>query len=161
MAADPGEALQLSRAVRELSVGVDRYRRAFADELGLGVTEVLALGHLHSHGPITPRVLGTDLGLTAGSVTALVDRLVKAGFAARAPHRTDRRSVLINLTVAGRHAMAWLYEQSQACIADALGKVPDADILDVGRIVSLMTAIGAALGDGLPQRDAGPAGTGA
>lgn len=42
------------------------------------------------------------MGVTTGTLTVNVDRLEKQGLVARIPHETDRRSILVALTEAGR-----------------------------------------------------------
>ena len=50
---------------------------------------------LSETGPITAGELGRRVGLTTGSVTALVDRLESAGYVKRERHPKDRRSIMI------------------------------------------------------------------
>lgn len=66
---------------------------------GLGNSEMSAMEHLAqaSGAGLTPKQLGGRLGLSSGAVTALVDRLEKAGYAARSPNPKDRRSSVIRL----------------------------------------------------------------
>lgn len=45
--------------------------------------------------PLTAGQLGSTLGLTPASVTALVDRLITAGHVRREPDPTDRRRILL------------------------------------------------------------------
>jgi DNA-binding MarR family transcriptional regulator len=57
-----------------------------------------ALEALDEHGSLTPGELGTLLSLTSGSVTALIDRLEKLGWASRNRHPDDRRKIIVTLT---------------------------------------------------------------
>lgn len=107
----------VSMALRQLVLGWDRYREAVAAELGVGTTEVVALGYLYHDGPLTPRDIGERLNLTSGSVTALVDRLESSGFVTRSQHPDDRRSLLASVTPAGRHAMQWFYDRLDEIVA--------------------------------------------
>lgn len=47
-----------------------------------------------------------DLRITVGAASKLVDRLERDGLAVRRPHPDDRRSSLVDLTPAGRDALA-------------------------------------------------------
>lgn len=107
-------------ALRQLVLGWDRYREAIAEELGVGTTEVVALGFLHHDGPQTPTDLGQRLNLTSGSVTALLDRLESAAYVTRAHNPDDRRSLLVSLTPAGRHGVQWFYERVDELVSDTL-----------------------------------------
>jgi DNA-binding MarR family transcriptional regulator len=120
---DRPTAREVTLAVRELVLGWDRYRECVADELGVGTSEVVALGFLCDDGPRTPSEIGHRLNLTSGSVTALLDRLEAAAFVTRAQNPDDRRSLLATATPAGRHAMQWFFERLDAMIDSELGKV--------------------------------------
>ncbi|WP_430644775.1 MarR family winged helix-turn-helix transcriptional regulator [Agromyces sp. GXS1127] len=52
----------------------------------------------HDRRPVTPSRLVAVLGLTAGAVTQLVDRLRSAGLVETAPNPDDARSRIIRLT---------------------------------------------------------------
>jgi DNA-binding MarR family transcriptional regulator len=75
------------------------------------------------------------LGLTSGSVTALLDRLGKAGFVSRSQHPDDRRSLLATATPAGRHAMQWFYEELDAIVAQAIAAFPDLPLPSLSTVV--------------------------
>jgi DNA-binding MarR family transcriptional regulator len=47
------------------------------------------------NGPATAGQLATWTGLTTGAITAMLDRLEKAGFVRREPHPDDRRKVVV------------------------------------------------------------------
>jgi DNA-binding MarR family transcriptional regulator len=53
-------------------------------------------------GPVSQRLLADELGLTAGTVSVRIDRLVDDGLAERRPDPTSKRNVLIELTDRGR-----------------------------------------------------------
>jgi DNA-binding MarR family transcriptional regulator len=82
-----------------------RHAAYLAQRHELTSADNLALYHLADQ-PLRSRELADRLGLTPGSVTALVDRLVARDLARRVPHATDRRIVLIEMTDSGR-AEAW------------------------------------------------------
>ncbi len=77
----------------------------FAQRLGLPSADALALYHLANE-PLRSSELANRLGLTPGSVTSLVDRLIARGLARRVAHATDRRVVLVEMTDAG-HGASW------------------------------------------------------
>ena len=52
-------------------------------------------------GLLTMTRLGSEVSLTSGGITRLVDRLVEAGYVQRQDCPTDRRSVFVSLTCAG------------------------------------------------------------
>jgi DNA-binding MarR family transcriptional regulator len=65
--------------------------------LRLGRTDCWFLTLLAVHGPLTPGRLAVLTGKTSGTITCVVDRLERAGFAARERDSADRRKVLVVL----------------------------------------------------------------
>jgi DNA-binding MarR family transcriptional regulator len=63
--------------------------------------EVLMLLFLSRRRSLPMRTIGSRLQVHQTSVTNAVDRLEAAGLVARAPHPTDRRATLVELTPAG------------------------------------------------------------
>jgi DNA-binding MarR family transcriptional regulator len=61
-------------------------------------TEFDALDELSHADGLTPGDLGERLSLTSGSVTALLDRLERLGWAERSRHPDDRRKILVRGT---------------------------------------------------------------
>lgn len=85
-----GEAMQefMARAVL--------FQDAVARSVGLNSTDLQAVGLLMSSGPATPGELAARTGLTAGgAVTAMIDRLERAGYVSRARDEADRRRVIV------------------------------------------------------------------
>jgi DNA-binding MarR family transcriptional regulator len=101
------EALRdgLGDAMRTHQAAVDAFDEAVADHLGVNRTDLRCLDVLLRLGAATPGQLGTELGLTTGSVTALLDRLEKLGYLGRSPDPTDRRRLIVRPSAtAGRLA---------------------------------------------------------
>jgi MarR family 2-MHQ and catechol resistance regulon transcriptional repressor len=90
-------------------------------------------------GRVTMSKLSTQVALTTGGVTRLVDRMVDAGLVSRQNCPSDRRSVHVILTPRGhamlgqaigahidgieRHLMAPLNDQDRAALTAALSKL--------------------------------------
>jgi DNA-binding MarR family transcriptional regulator len=111
---------EIGRVTRNFIRTVDHYRQQHAERTGTGVTELLAMGHLYHEGDLSPTELAERLDLTTGSVTALVNRLVKAGHAERHAHPEDRRRLVITLTRPGVRIIAGLFSGLRDATAGAL-----------------------------------------
>lgn len=139
------EVAVLRTALRALVHGVESLRAHYADEFGVGTTDVSALAALHRLGAMAPRELGVELGLTSGSVTALCDRLVHAGLVAREQHPADRRRVVVTLTAKGRRGVVRMSRATDRYIGAALetaaGKCA-ADAINVQHIAQVMHMVG-------------------
>ena len=86
---------------RELSAAVVLFHEAIAGRLGLTAADHKALDIVDRHGPLTASELADQTGLTRAAVTALVDRLERAGYVRRGNDPGDRRRVMVS--VSGHH----------------------------------------------------------
>jgi DNA-binding MarR family transcriptional regulator len=71
---------------------------AAAEYLGINTTDGRAIDVIDQAGRITAGDLARELRLSTGAVTAIVDRLERAGYARRVADPSDRRRVLIEVT---------------------------------------------------------------
>jgi DNA-binding MarR family transcriptional regulator len=92
---------ELGQVVQAYQSAVDDYDREVARLLGVNETDLRCLELLLVNGERSPRELSTQLGLTTGSVTAMLDRLEKHALLTRSPHPVDRRKTVITLTPQG------------------------------------------------------------
>ena len=65
-------------------------------------TTLVTLVRINPPGGISQRRLANEMGLTPGTVSARVDRLVADGLVVRAPDPADKRGSLVTLTARGR-----------------------------------------------------------
>ena len=72
------------------------FHQSVADRLGLNVTDHKCVDFLILHGPSTAGDLAERTSLTTGAMTAVLDRLEKAGFVERKPDPVDRRKVIVH-----------------------------------------------------------------
>lgn len=91
------EAVARSAGVmRDLMARAVLFQDAVARSGGLNGTDLQTVGLLMSEGPATPGELAERVGLTSGgAITAVVDRLERAGYVTRSRDGQDRRRVLI------------------------------------------------------------------
>jgi DNA-binding MarR family transcriptional regulator len=93
---------------------------------------------------LTPKWLGLELSLTTGAVTALLDRLAKAGHLDRVSNPQDRRSVLLRLTDSGTALLAAVDERYDAVSVEVLRASPrlgeDEVVEDLARAAAVITA---------------------
>lgn len=96
------EAMAIVHSLRALTVDLNVAVSGFANKYKMHSTDVRALICLldaeRSNTSATPGWLGSQLGINSASVTALVDRMVKAGHVARERDSADRRRVLLQVT---------------------------------------------------------------
>jgi DNA-binding MarR family transcriptional regulator len=100
------QLLHLSRAHEAANEAFDD---AACERLGINRTDLRCLNIVDNQGPMTAGRLAELSGLTTAAVTAVLDRLERAGYARRVRDQPDRRQVLVELTplLAERGAAIW------------------------------------------------------
>lgn len=111
MSRDRRKTLQetLGTEVRAYQRAVDAFDESVAELLGINRTDMRCLDVLLERGEATPGQLADAVGLTSGSVTAMLDRLERGGFVQRAPDPTDRRRFVVRPTTKSLEECAKLY----------------------------------------------------
>ena len=107
----------LAMAGRRLSTATIMFHQAIADRLGLNVTDHKCIDLLLLKGPQTAGELAAQTGLTTGAITAVIDRLEKAGFAHRQDDPRDRRRVIVEVIPKRVGEIARLFEPFAAAFA--------------------------------------------
>jgi DNA-binding MarR family transcriptional regulator len=101
----PAEVLDLFREMTGQSIVLSA---AIARHAGVSPSDLEVLGAIEQRGPLTAGELARLTGLSAAAVTGLIDRLERAGVAARKPDPADRRRVLVAASK-GAERIAELY----------------------------------------------------
>jgi len=92
-----GEVIELFRATGSQDNAFDALA---AERLGVNRTDLECLTIIERRGGLSAGELAGESGLTTGAVTGVIDRLERAGYAARVPDPADRRRVLVEVTPA-------------------------------------------------------------
>jgi DNA-binding MarR family transcriptional regulator len=109
--------MQLINAGRAVHAALDTVDVRVAERLGLHRNDLRGL-NLLEHGPLSAMDLGAGLDLTSGAVTALIDRLERAGFVQRQRSSLDRRSVQVHLKPEAFSRIALLYRDVAAAVLE-------------------------------------------
>jgi DNA-binding MarR family transcriptional regulator len=76
----------------------DAFDNLAAEQLGVNRTDLHCLDIVQRVGSVTAGQLATETGLTTGVVTAVIDRLERAGYVHRVRDNEDRRRVMVEVT---------------------------------------------------------------
>jgi DNA-binding MarR family transcriptional regulator len=118
--------------LRALLTESDRIAQGFAVRHRLSASDFRALLHVvvseTDGSPLAASDLRTRLNVSAGAVTYIIDRLVKAGHVRRDADPSDRRKVILRYSDEGFALSRAYFEPIRMRYARALADVPDRDL---------------------------------
>lgn len=89
---------ELQQAMQRSTMWTVLLHHTVAAKAGINVTDAQCVNLLSLDGPMTPGQLAQAMGITTGgAITAVVDRLEKAGYVRRTRDPDDRRRVIVEL----------------------------------------------------------------
>jgi DNA-binding MarR family transcriptional regulator len=143
--ADDAVRQELALLLRRLTVELDAVGQRFASMHGLGRTDVRALVAImdaaRSGSAVTAGALGSAVELSSASVTALVDRLERAGHVHRVRDDADRRRVVLEMSEAAMASGAEFFGGLQRDLAAAMSEFTDEELDVVRRFLTAMTDV--------------------
>jgi MarR family 2-MHQ and catechol resistance regulon transcriptional repressor len=86
---------------------------------GLGDSDFRVLEVLLHKGPLPVNTIGPKVGLTAGSISVGIDRLVKKALVTRESVEHDRRVRIVELTEKGRKLISKIFAEHAAAMEEA------------------------------------------
>lgn len=128
---DERERLQveLSNEVRANQRATDVVDELVSQLMGINRTDSRCMDILDQHGSMSAGDLAEASRLSTGAITAVIDRLERAGFARRVPDPSDRRRVLVEITPkAYEAAFELMTEPMQALYAPLAARYSDDDL---------------------------------
>lgn len=119
MSSPSSTSTALASELRIATMRLARRLRSERADLDLTVTQVAALASLERHGPTTPGALAAIERVQPPSMTRILAGLQERELVARAPHPSDGRQVMVELTPQARQLLkadrrrreAWLSQR--------------------------------------------------
>ena len=140
------DATGILRAIRRIVRAVDLHSRALRKDAGLNVPQLLTLEAIEGapRQPVLASQLVGQVGVSPGTMSGIIDRLVREGLVIRTRDKVDRRRVQLTLSPAGRERVAGAPVLLQTRVTEQLARLPAherAEILNVlERVGALMEA---------------------
>lgn len=125
--------------VRNLYEAMYRFDSLAAAQLGLHVTDLRCANALETS-PLSAGEIGSRLALSSGSVTALVNRLVRAEFVERVRDPNDARRSLVALTPIFKKRAYKVYSELGAAISVHYTKYGDDELRTIVDAIALLSA---------------------
>ena len=143
--ADDQVRLDITRLIRRLTVEVDAMGDRFAGQHALGRTDVRALVAImdaaRTGSALTAGALGSAVELSSASVTALVDRLERAGHVHRVRDPDDRRRVVLEISDSAMAAGGAFVGGLQRDLVAAMDGYTDEELAVVRRFLGEMADV--------------------
>ena len=103
--------------------------------------QVELLELLGNQGPMKMSDLAAELGISLGAVTALADRMVRAGVIERQRSTTDRRVILLVQTNHGRQVLQNISETRSAVMGRYFGRLTDDEMMQMENLCRKMLGV--------------------
>jgi len=127
--------LELAKILHQLERSYRHLRQRIAKELGFSQVELTALLAVGNEDAASPGALTEELGFTSGAVTAVLDRLSRAGYLRREKHPVDRRGVVILLTARGEEVLEIIWDRHHLVLQRVISETPC--LTDIDKILPL------------------------
>lgn len=93
-------------ALRRILRATELFGKELAQAAGLSPVQFRVMQLVAEKGLTTPKALSVQMGVTQGTITALLDKLQKQGMLTRERSEVDRRQMNIAVTERGRETLA-------------------------------------------------------
>ena len=142
---DVEERRELALLLRRLTVELDAVGQRFAGLHAIGRTDVRAMVAIMDAArrgeALTAGALGRAVDLSSASVTALVDRLERAGHVRRVRDPQDRRRVVLEMSESAMAAGGQFFGGLQRDLVAAMEGYADDELTAVRRFLTEMTEV--------------------
>ena len=130
---------ELLLSVRQMYAAIDRFDAIAAAELGVDRTALRAINAMEC-GSVGPGALGAALGLSSGSVTAMLDRLERAGHIERSLSQEDGRRRDARLTEQARDLADRTYSRLGLALSQAFSGQDELRLRDLAAGLAAISA---------------------
>ena len=136
--------------LREIFTLSNRFQKHVGRSLSVNDTDLSAMEHLMTEGPLSPSDLARRLDISTAATTVVVDRLAALGHVHREPHAHDRRKVVVVPSPASVQAAFETLIPMLAGISGVASGLSEGDRATVERFLTDVIAVYSAA---IPARD--------
>lgn len=132
---------QLPDLMRALGSRTILYQQSIIKQLDISGNDFISIDLLNELGPMTAGELSKKTGLSTGSITALIDRLEKIGYARREKDPNDRRRVIIVPTYEEKTEIKTSYESLNSAMLNLATQYPPEQLTLINHFLTNAIAI--------------------
>ncbi len=130
---------QIIFSIRRLIQASELYTKELNKKYQISAAQLNCILTLEEFGPLPPSQIARNMMVKSSTVTGVVDRLEKKGFAERMRNSPDRRVITIQLTEAGKKLAKNAPPPIQQKIIDGLKQTEKAKIEQIVRSLIMLT----------------------
>ncbi len=137
------QVAQVGIAIRKMGAQSVITSRTVADRFGLHMTDLEVLDLIFLRRQASAGELAEATGLSSGSVTALIDRLERAGYVERTDDASDRRRVIVRTRPDAIEPIKATYQTMQRRMFDLWSTFGDRELEMITDFIARSTALAA------------------
>ena len=118
----------VKESLRELSIQLSLLNHHVGARVDLKDADLDCLDFINRHGPLSPSALARRAGLHPATMTGIIDRLERGGWAARDRSTSDRRAVLIRALRDRNPELLHLYSGMNTAMDQICAEYGDAEL---------------------------------
>jgi DNA-binding MarR family transcriptional regulator len=134
---------QTLQEIRALDGELDLMDQAIADRLGMNRTDAQCMDLISRLGPMTAGELADRVGLTAGAITSVLDRLERGRWIRRERDSADRRRVIVYGSQAEHAKMQPIFAALRKSTREVLGRYSKEQLELIGDFLRRTAAVAA------------------
>ncbi|MEI8632110.1 MarR family transcriptional regulator [Vibrio sp. PP-XX7] len=92
---------KLNQLLTEFYDKMSSWEQSVVKDTGYSLAQIHTIEVLGNHSALRMKELAEKLGITTGTLTVQIEKLVNAGLIERCPHPEDRRAIVVKLTLSG------------------------------------------------------------
>jgi DNA-binding MarR family transcriptional regulator len=119
---------RIRTGMRELNIQMALLNRQVGAHLDLREADLECLDLISRFGPLGPTALARRAGLHPATLTGVLDRLERGGWAVRTPNPRDRRAVLVQVVKEREAEVTLMYAGLYRAMNDLCAQYQDADL---------------------------------
>jgi len=137
------EGARLASAFRIAVMRLSRRLRSERSDETLGLSQLSALASLMRSGPLSPTALAEIERIQPPSMTRVITALEERGLVERAPHSSDRRQSVIEITEGGRSIVLEDRRRRAAWLAMRFATLSKDEQAQIAAVLPIIERIGA------------------
>ena len=135
----PDHTKQIIFSIRRLIQASELYTKELNKKYQISAAQLNCILTLYEYGPLPLSQIAKHMMVNSSTVTGVVDRLEKKGFAERMRNSPDRRVITIQLTEVGKKLAENAPPPIQQKIIDGLKQTEKAKIEQIVRSLNMLT----------------------